>query len=487
MNYKGTVINIDSDSPWFFMRDNELDYSNIEEKAEKYIEKYWNNGITDLVFCIFCQASESFSDVFEERAYKYDLEYENGIPVDYSDNFHIMVDKWLKVNKVDIFDIWINHTKKGGINPWISIRMNDVHLWDAKTSFLRSDFFYEARENGWLLPFGNVYNYSVEEVRTKMINYIKEQILRYDVYGLELDFTREMVLFDYKKYPESYLIMNDFMREVKGICEEAAEKHGHPIKIMVRTARDMYECKEYGLDVLTWAKEGMVDIVVPSSHWATTDSDMPIAKWVDALAPYNVEVYSGFEEKLNHWIGLFNNLETFKGFCVQYSSVGAQKRYLFNCFVVDRNFKAVKYGGKDKNKIWQICSDERLARQGVRRHIMTEQNDNTDRGYKGWEPLPKQVNGTANFDILTGEIYKSEKATLYIGIDGEDAEISVNGKKYEYTEDTTDAYIHTSKSFKCEKVLAVEFDTDETLKRQSIDVASKNCNVKYIEIKVIGN
>lgn len=489
MNYKGTVVNIDSDSPWHFF--NDLDsFSNIQEKAEKYIEEYWNQGVTDLVFCIFAQASESFSDTFDYRGDKYYLKSENGIAVDYTNDERILPSKLLKDNNIDIFDIWIKHIKKGGINPWISVRMNDCHLWDAETSFLRSDFFYEARENGWLLPFGNVYNYAVEQVRTKMLSYIREQILRYDVYGLELDFTREMVYFDYKNNPECYLIMNDFMRIVKKICEDAAEKHGHPIKIMVRTARDMGECKEYGLDVLTWAKEGLIDAVVPSPHWATSDSDMPIDKWVEALSVYNIDVYSGIELKLNHWVGLNNSIETIKGLAVQYAAIGAKATYLFNYFKVGYKeygrFEFLIFSTEQLKEIWRICSDEKLAREGVRRHIMTEQDDNTDRGYKGWEPLPKKVDGTVNFDVLTGEIYKNEKAVLYVGIDGDEPQISVNGKICSHSLDTEDAYIYTSKTFKCEKVLAVEFEGDETLKRQSVDVTGKNCTVKYIEIKVIG-
>ena len=66
--------------------------------------------------------------------------------------------------------------------------------------------------------------------------------------------------------------------------------------------------------------------------------------------------------------------------------------------------------------------------------------------------------------------------------------ITVNGKEYSYSFDTKEAYIHISEKCKCEKVLAVEFTPDETLKRQSVEISSKKgCTVKYIEIKVIGS
>ena len=47
------------------------------------------------------------------------------------------------------------------------------------------------------LYYKGAYNYEYEEIREKMLGYIKEQLTRYDVDGLELDYSREIQLFRY--------------------------------------------------------------------------------------------------------------------------------------------------------------------------------------------------------------------------------------------------------------------------------------------------
>lgn len=69
-------------------------------------------------------------------------------------------------------ELWIAHCKEIGINPWISFRMGDCHCPDDETSFLRSDFFYTAKKNGWILGddygyFKNCLNYTRPEYTAK--------------------------------------------------------------------------------------------------------------------------------------------------------------------------------------------------------------------------------------------------------------------------------------------------------------------------------
>jgi len=293
MSHNGVFINIDPNLTTFFMDELDLADSTVDfnKKAEDYIGIYFNKGISDISLCVFEQSSITDSAVFSSRADKYDVTVENEINVDYKKDKRISYHKWLKDNNIDIFKIWFEHLKSGGINPWISFRMNDSHYHGEKTSFLRSDFFYTAKKKGWLLGdkvcrdpyFGECFDYSVPEIQTKMLSYISEQILRYDVYGIELDFVREIACFDYVSNPDCCTIMNDFMRKLRKITKEAEEKFNHPIKIMVRLTRDINESKLYGFDAVYWAENNLVDVIVPSSRWVATDSNMPIDKWVKAL------------------------------------------------------------------------------------------------------------------------------------------------------------------------------------------------------------
>ena len=188
----------------------------------------------DILFNIFCQSSLTPSRVFTTKLEKYYQTVENGIPVDYSDN------KYLRASKISqedhgvcITGVWIEHCKKIGINPWLSFRMNDHHCWQDDTSSLRSDFYYEAKRNGWLLgekyrSSQNDFDYGVPEVREKMLAYIKEQLTTFDVFGIELDFMRVPKCVKFYDDPHACDHLNEFLARTKQITERCAALHGHP-------------------------------------------------------------------------------------------------------------------------------------------------------------------------------------------------------------------------------------------------------------------
>ena len=141
-------------------------------------------------------------------------------------------------------------------------------IFDNDTYLIRSQFYYTALKNGWVLGenygyYKGCYNYAVPEVREKMLSYIREQVTRYDVYGLELDFVREIQCFPHMTADrvECTRIMNGFIRQVKAIVREAEAVHGHPVKIAIRVGRDMTHTLHYGLDPVYWAKEKLFDVL----------------------------------------------------------------------------------------------------------------------------------------------------------------------------------------------------------------------------------
>ena len=170
-------------------------YEDLAQKATDYLERYYKGNVGDILFCVLCQTSLTPSAVFTDRVQKSRQKLEDGIPVNYGDHPLLRHTVIAQEHGVCITEEWIKHCGRIGIRPWLSVRMNDHHHWKEKTSVLRSDFYYEAKRKGWLLgekyrSSQNDFDYGVPEVRAQMLAYIKEQLSRYDVYGLELDFMR---------------------------------------------------------------------------------------------------------------------------------------------------------------------------------------------------------------------------------------------------------------------------------------------------------
>ncbi len=497
------LLNWDGDAEWWFLSNlKEEDWSDVENKAIAYIDTYYkNNGIGDILFNIFCQNSVTPSKVISDRIAKYYQKIENGIPVDYSNHPRIALPKRCREDcGVALTELWIKRCKEVGINPWLSFRMGDCHFPDEETAFLRSDFFYKAKKKGWLLGddygyFKNCINYTYSEVREIMLAYIKEQLSELDVYGIELDFMREPMIFDYHNYRDITPIMNEFMANVKKIVETCEEKHGHKIKILVRLPRDINFSKTIGFDTVYWAKNGLVDYISPSARWMTTDTAMPISEWVEKLSPYGVEIFAGLEMNTPYPYPKHpTDIDIAKAHTVQYHAQGSKRTYVYNIY---HPFLAAPdincYQNEEEIlEIWRNCGDIEKCLKGIRRHVLTHEDSGfTDFGER-WMPLPKIIENGAKFEIQTGRLEETSELTLFVGLkNAEHSEISVtfNGNCCTYSGDGSDCFAVKHPKYSAKDFVAFSVpSTNLKPITQLITITGKsNAEITYIELKVNNN
>ena len=171
----------------------------VDEKyLQNFIDQYKDTLVTDFVMNISATISFVPSKVIQFAGDKYLVKEELGRAVDYSKTelsavYHLWYEK-----KLDMYRIWIDRCRHNGINPWISIRMNDAELVDIPNHLL-SEYYYEHitdyavvrhREPKSALEYCR--DYRIEEYRNQHLAYMEEMLDRYDVYGLELDFQREL-------------------------------------------------------------------------------------------------------------------------------------------------------------------------------------------------------------------------------------------------------------------------------------------------------
>ncbi len=250
------------------------------------------------------------------------------------------IDNMLAVHKqgIDYPGRVVERCRHRGISPWITLRMNDCHLNDIPDHPFHGSFWKknpQLRRKNCSGYFATCLDYAAPEVRNYYKALVAESLERYDIDGLELDFMREPYLFSAGRESEGASILTGWMREVRKLTTEAAAKRRHPVHLGVRVPSRPEVASAMGLDALTWAKEGLIDLLVVTPRWATLEFDMPIHQWRQMLKKSKVTLAGGLEVLYQPYPGAPASIltpELATGAAVSVLSQGADAVYLFNFF-----------------------------------------------------------------------------------------------------------------------------------------------------------
>lgn len=278
----GTVVNIDGDLFYWIYKSCGGDVTDVEETLASYVRGYADKGISDLLFCCFCQNSLFPTKVLSWRGDKLTQKEENRGAVDYSETPQVraVTDIYGAMTQ-DPIAFLLEETRRNGMNAWLSMRMNDAHFNHQPTCWIHGDIYYEAKEKGMMIGdvTGRYYeeclDYGAAYVREKMVAYLCECVDKYDVDGLELDFMREIFCFDYKKNPDCHIIMTEFMARVRACVRAKEKERGYRIRLAVRLCRAIEDNKIFGFDAAEWVRRGL---------W-TSSSRRPVGRARTAICP----------------------------------------------------------------------------------------------------------------------------------------------------------------------------------------------------------
>ncbi len=412
---------INEDPNWIYPRQSGVVVTTREAaiaSLQKSFRRYLNKSITDVLLCILEQTSIVPSDFITWRGEKYLWTEENGHPVDYKApeagaGFHKIESlyKLYREFEIEPVELFIRTMREGGVRPWLTLRMNDTHHHDKEPHIIHPAFYYTARKNGWMVGshgedygyFNGCLDYAQPAVREMMLNYIRDIANRYDMDGLELDFQREIFCFDYKNTPGCHEIMNDFMRKVRAIINEASEKRGRKLLLMVRLHSAIEENMAFGFDVKTWAEEKLIDAVVPSPRWEYSNSSIPVAEW-KSLMGEDIAVFPGMET-LNRNFTL-TTIEQVKAYNAGWLSAGADGIYGYNMFTEAQ--------ARDRF-VWQLTPEQCFT--GRRDFLVTGQD--IDSGLvPSRNALPIALSGDTALPLTVGKINATDALTLTIDFEG---------------------------------------------------------------------
>ena len=290
---------------------------------------------------------------------------------------------------------------QAGIRPWISIRMNDVHDAEDLKAPTASRFWVKHPEywrfpNRFLAWNDRCLNYGAKPVRDNMMALIREVCDRYDMDGLELDWNRFPLSFREGEEIEGGKQLTEWMAEVREVIRAAEKKWGHPIWLVPRVPARPEVSIGTGLDVVTWAKRGLIDHLIVSAFWNTTDFDIPVERWNELLKGTGVGVTAGMETRIQS----HRNGPTFpatperrRGQAMGMLARGSQGVYLFNQYDI---------GGKLPYLFHELHSIDAMADKD-RGYVVTFVDINIP-GNSLPEPLPKKLEPgqSAEFRLFIG-------------------------------------------------------------------------------------
>lgn len=245
--------------------------------------------------------------------------------------------------------------KKNGLLFVPSLRMNDAHYAFGKPprDYPLAGSFYVNHPEFVLgdspikskAEYGQLLDFSHAEVRQHRLDQIVEATKRYqDVMdGFELDFTRFQVFFPTGTTDERAPLMTELVRQTRLQLDTLGEANGKRYFLIVRIPPTPESCAWSGLDVEAWAREGLVDVLVPSLMM-TTGFEMPVDSFKAMGGGEKVAVYPSLLPRVGwRWPALDGeyvdptegprrdlSLAQLRGAALNQLTLGADGLYLFN-------------------------------------------------------------------------------------------------------------------------------------------------------------
>lgn len=327
-----------------------------------------------------------------------------------------------------------------------SMRMNDSHFMADPYNYPLTGKFWVDNGEKYKIGsspilfdknYGNLFDYSHKEVRDFRYAVFNEAVeLHKDIIdGFELDFNRVQVFFPKGKANEGMPYMTALLRSMRQRLNALSKEKGKPMYLFVRIPPSMESCVHAGLDIQTWIKEGLVDLVSPS-QLMTLAHDMPIQDMIKLAKQNDVQVYpslfprtsfrkamvpSAEDLGLEHAYGRKATLPELMGAASNYAEMGADGFYLFN----------FKGGEKDEgfrpHPDWMYALvgtlKTRMSYTGEKVYAVTKTyyNDNQLPSYAYAKQLPLRMQQKTTFQILVGEhlsesVFPVKSCVLRLGL-----------------------------------------------------------------------
>jgi hypothetical protein len=263
---RSLVFNNDGCDVLYFPRHLEVTRENFLRLRTSWLA---NNGVpTALMYCPISAGQGNFTIPLEDADF---------LTADPPNAFCRNIAGELQEHGHDFFAWILEYCRQNNIELFFSFRFNDYHDHKHrpdKPSFLFCKWKNENRHllfgrdhtqsprNGW---WSSV-DYSHPEVRQRQLALVKAVLEKYDVDGIDLDFSRYLPIFRNAAEGEPATTrqlddMTALMQEIRAALDQKGRERGRGLLLSVVLPDSMKLCRKLGYDVERWFQEGLVDIV----------------------------------------------------------------------------------------------------------------------------------------------------------------------------------------------------------------------------------
>lgn len=191
---------------------------------------------------------------------------------------------------------------------------------------------FKQEHPDWLLktwwPQG-LWNLAVPELRAHKVAILEELLTNYPLAGIQLDFARHTPCLPPGQEWEQREHATEFVRLVRRMMRTIEKNSGRPLLLLARVAENPAGGNRDGLDVETWVREGLLDVLVPGGRATAIDFQsyraMPGAE--------NIAIIPSLDG--HHTPAGYNGLpiEYLRGVATNFFAGGADGISLFNWFI----------------------------------------------------------------------------------------------------------------------------------------------------------
>jgi hypothetical protein len=197
--------------------------------------------------------------------------------------------------------------RENGFDFYWSLRINDTHdyihrpeqPYERWSKLKAAHPEYLCGTCGEKLAHGrwSAVDFSHAEIRDLCVQYCTEVYRNYDVDGIELDFFRHLYLFPnvargLVATREQLDLMTGMVKQIRDMTETIGMAKGKPIVVLVRIPDSVDYCRAVGIDIETWMKQGLIDIIVGSDYFRLNPW-----RYLAAVGhSCGVQVYAGLSE-----------------------------------------------------------------------------------------------------------------------------------------------------------------------------------------------
>ncbi len=263
--------------------------------------------------------------------------------------------KYLDSLSTDLLKVIIDKCHEIGIEAHASLRINDRHhtykmegdSLELSKRLGRSEYVFPDLRSDRIeskpeicLPDGSL-DFSFHEARQIRLDTIKEILDKYDVDGIDLDFTRFPPFFQEGLKKENAVLITDMVREIRQMVRCRAAEKGKEIKLTARVEYDPEVNSAEGLEVENWIKNGYLDILYLGVI-ADCTPDAPVSDYIKICEGTGCRVCPGIEGQF-YWVGGMNRMgpvrvpsvEMVRAFAMNAYEAGADGIQLFNFCCTD--------------------------------------------------------------------------------------------------------------------------------------------------------